>query len=74
MALLLVLYGAAAVVFMGAASNSQTLVARFVGQHSSTQAELVALWLGCRNVDTSGAFCRLTFVSDSQPALLGVGQ
>ena len=68
------LCGAAAVFFVGAASDGQTFAARFVGHHSSTQAELVALRLGCRNVDTSGAFRRLTFVSDSQPALLGIGQ
>ena len=68
------LCGAAAVFFVGAASASQTFAARFVGHHSSTQAELVALRIGCRNVDASGAFRRLTFVSDSQPALLGVGQ
>ena len=68
------LYGAAAMFFVGATSDSQIFVAQFVGHHSSTQAKLVALRLGCRNVDTSGAFRCLTFVSDSQPALLGVGQ
>lgn len=48
--------------------------AQFVGYHFNTQAELVVFWIGCRNVDTNGAFCCLTFVSNFLPALLGVGQ
>ena len=60
--------------FVGAAFDSQTFAAWFVGHHLRTQSELVALQLGCQNVDTSGAFRRWTFVSDSQPTLLGVRQ
>ena len=64
--------GAAAVLFDGSASDGQTSSAHFQGFHSSTQAELVALRLGCAMADRRSALVRVTFVCDSQSALKGV--
>ena len=64
--------GAAAVLFNGTASDGQISSVSFQGFHSSTQAELIALCLGCAVADQRSAFARVTFVCDSQPALKGV--
>ena len=64
--------GAAAVYFIGSSSAPTTFSIRFTGRHSSTQAELVALRLGCQHVGALGSFDRITFVSDSQAALLSL--
>ena len=64
--------GAAAVLFDGTASDGQTSSVSFQGFHSSTQAELVALRLGCAMTDRRPALARVTFVCDSQSALKGV--
>ena len=64
--------GAAAVLFDGTASDGETSSVYFQGFHSSTQAELVALRLGCAMADRRPALVRVTFVCDSQSALKGV--
>ena len=61
--------GAAAVLFAGSSSVGHPFSVRFEGLHSSTQAELVALHLGCQKASALGRFRRLIIVSDSQPAL-----
>ena len=58
--------------FIGSSSAPTTFSIRFTGRHSSTQAELVALRLGCQHVGGLGSFDRITFVSDSQAALLSL--
>lgn len=45
---------------------------RFQCQHSSSQAESVALRLACGHLGNFGRFHRITFVSDSQPALKAI--
>ena len=64
--------GAAAVCFVGSSLTPFTFSVHFMGLHSSTQAELVALRLGCRHVPDLGTFQRVTFVTDSQAALLSL--
>ncbi len=64
--------GASAVLFFGSSMTRQSYSVRFVGNRSSTQAELVAIILACQKVSTLGRFRRITLVSDSQPALLGI--
>ena len=64
--------GAAAILFDGTASDGQTSSVSFQGFHSSTQAELVALRLGCAMADQHPTLVRVTFVCDSQSALKGV--
>ena len=64
--------GAAALLFRGAAQEGSCSSTRFEGFHSSTQAELVAIRLGCVAARQLGSFSRITLVSDSQPALLGL--
>lgn len=64
--------GAAAVLFDGTTSDGQTSAVSFHGFHSSTQAELVALRLGCAMADQRAVLVRVTFVCDSQSALKGV--
>ena len=61
--------GAAAICFRGPDSHAQTFVVRFSGQHSSTQAELVALRLGCSHALDFGKSKCITFISDCRPAL-----
>ena len=41
----------------------------FEGPHSSTQADLVAIHLGCQKALALGQFRRIIIVCDSQPAL-----
>ena len=63
------LCGAAALFFIGDSWHSHTFAVRFIGHHSSTQAELVALHLGCQHALDFGHFHRITFICDSQCAL-----
>ena len=63
------LCGAAALFFIGDSWHSHTFAVRFIGHHSSTQAELVALRLGCQHALDFGHFHRITFICDSQCAL-----
>ena len=64
--------GAAAVLFPGSSTVGHPFSVRFEGLHSSTQAELVALHLGCQKASALGRFRRLIIVSDSQPALQAI--
>ena len=64
--------GAAAVLFAGSSSVGHPFSVHFEGLHSSTQAELVALHLGCQKASALGRFCRIIIVSDSQPALQAI--
>lgn len=64
--------GAAALFFIGSDTHHRTFDVHFTGHHSSTQAELIALRLGCRHVRDMGHFKIITFVSDSQAALLSL--
>ena len=64
--------GAAAILFQGAGQDGSCFSTRFDGFHSSTQTELVAIRLGCDEARRLGSFSRITIVSDSQPALLGL--
>ena len=64
--------GAAAVCFRGTEHADQSFSERFIGQHSSTQAELVALELGCRRARELGSSSCITIVSDSQAALMAI--
>ena len=57
--------GTAAVCFVGSSLTPTTFSVGFTGRHSSTQAELVALQVGCQHVGTMGTFQWVTFVSDS---------
>ena len=66
--------GAAAVCFWGTAQQPHTFSTRFIGPHSSTQAELVALDLGCRRAREIGSASCVTIVSDSQAALMAIGK
>ena len=66
--------GAAAILFHGAARDGSCFSTSFDGFHSSTQAELLAIRLGCEEAQRLGSFSRITLVSDSQPALLGLRQ
>ena len=66
--------GAAAVSFQGTDPHYESFSERFIGQHSSTQAELVALDLGCRRAQELGGATCITIVSDSQAALMAIGQ
>ena len=66
--------GAAAVCFCGTDHMGRSFSERFLGQHSSTQAELVALDLGCRRAREMGSFSCITIVSDSQAALMAIGK
>ena len=66
--------GAAAVCFWGTTQDAHTLSTRFIGPHSSTQAELVALDLGCRWAQEIGSDSCITIVSDSQAALMAIGK
>lgn len=68
------LCGAAALLFSGSSMTPTTYVVRFSGHHSSTQAEVVALLLGCQGVLHHGPISSVTFVSDSQAALLPLSQ
>ena len=52
-------------------SNTHTHT-HFEGLHSSTEAELVVLHLGCQKASALGRFRRLIIVSDSQPALQAI--
>ena len=64
--------GAAAVFYTGASQSGTSRAVAFVGHHSSTQAELVALGLGSSLAPSLGCHQRVSFVSDSQPALLAI--
>lgn len=64
--------GAAAVFYTGASMSGTSRAVAFVGHHSSTQSELVALGLGSHLAPSLGRFQRVSFVSDSQPALLAI--
>ena len=66
--------GAAAVCFWGTAQYAHTCSTHFIGLHSSTQAELVALDLGCRRAREIGHASCITIVSDSQAALMAIGK
>ena len=66
--------GAAAVCFWGMSQEAHIFAERFIGQHSSTQAELVALDLGCQRGRELGRASCITIVSDSQAALLALRQ
>jgi len=66
------LCGAAALLFSGSSLAPTTSLARCPGLHSSTQAELLALSIGCRAALHHGAFSSVTFVADSQAALLSL--
>ena len=61
--------GAAAVLFVGSSMVGHPFSVHFEGPHSSTQAELVALHLGCQKASALGRFRRIIVVTDSQPAL-----
>ena len=63
------LCGATALFFIGDSWHSHTLAVRFIGHHSSTQAELVALRLGCQYALDIRHFQWITFICDSQCAL-----
>ncbi len=65
--------GAAAVIFRGATIEGQPVSLRFVGLHSTTQVELVAIKLGCEHTLPLGYFSSIILVCDSQSALLGLG-
>ena len=56
--------GAPALLLGGSEPTPQTFIFSFSSPHSSTQAELVALLLGCRHASIAGSSCT-TFVSDS---------
>ena len=66
--------GASAVLFCGPSSQGHPFSVHFVGLHSSTQAELVAIHLGCQKAHVLGHFRRVILVSDSQPALQSIQQ
>ena len=66
--------GAAAVCFWGTTQDAHTLSTHFIGPHSSTQAELVALDLGCRWAREIGSASCVTIVTDSQAALMAIGK
>ena len=66
--------GAAALLFRGSEATPQTFTIGFSGPHSSTQAELAALLLGCRRASLAGPSSSITFVSDSQAALRSLSQ
>ena len=63
--------GAGVVCYRGTSPSGVSRAVAFTGHHSSTQAELVALGLGCYLASSIGRR-PVTFVSDSQPALLAV--
>ena len=64
--------GASAVLYVGGATSGSSTSFRFIGHHSSTQAELVAIKLGCDIANDLSDFKRITFVSDSQSALQAI--
>ena len=64
--------GAAAILFDGSSMDGQSSAVSFQGLHSSTQAELVALRIGCDMAISRSPLARVTFVCDSQPALRSV--
>ena len=66
------LCGATALLFQGPTSVGSCISLQFEGLHSSTQAELIAIRLGCTEALRLGPFSSITLVSDSQPALLGL--
>ena len=66
--------GAAALLFWGSETAPQTFTIGFSGPHSSTQAELAALLLGCRRASLASPSSSITFVSDSQAALRSLSQ
>ena len=66
------LCGAAAILFTGTDPTGQPSAVHFEGLHSSTQAELVALRLGCNQALTFGATSCITIVSDSLSALRAI--
>ena len=61
--------GAAAVLFVGSSTVGLPFSVHFEGPHSSTQAELVAIHLGCQKALALGHFRCIIIVCDSQPAL-----
>ena len=61
--------GASAVLFYGSSARGHPFSVHFVGLHSSTQAELVAIHLGCEKAHGLGHFRCIILVSDSQLAL-----
>ena len=61
--------GAAAVLYRGSQVEGTSFSVHFEGLHSSTQAELIALHLGCQHAHRLGRFRSIIMVSDSQPAL-----
>ena len=66
--------GTTALCFWGTTQQAHTFSMRFIGPHSSTQVELVALDLGCpRALEIGSASC-VTIVSDSQAALMAIGK
>ena len=66
------LCGAAAILFTGTDPVGQPSAVHFEGLHSSTQAELVALRLGCNQALTYATPSCITIVSDSLSALRAV--
>ena len=66
--------GAAALLFRGLETSPQTFTIGFFGPHSSTQAELAALLLGCQHASLAGPSSSITFVSDLQAALRPLSQ
>ena len=66
------LCGAATILFYGTNTVGQPSAVHFEGLHSSTQAELVALRLGCDRAVACPVPSRVTIVSDSLTALRAV--
>ena len=64
--------GAAVVLFHGSSTASHPFSVRFEGLHSSTQAGLVAIHLGCQKASALGRYRHLIIVSNSQPALQAI--
>ena len=66
--------GAIAICFWGRTQDTHRLLTRFIGLHSSTQAELVVLDFGCQWAQEIGSASCVTIVSDSQAALMAIGK
>lgn len=60
------------VFFVGTNSAGHFIALCFQGHHSSTQEMLVALGLAFQHTGDFGCFCRITFMSDSQPMLKAI--
>ncbi len=61
--------GSSAVFFQGMDTTGQSVAVHFIGHHSSTHAELMALLLAALRAPEIGTFHRCTIVCDSMTAL-----